>query len=163
MLQMKKPFFYLCLFRLFENKLEKVCIRKSVELYDEISEKVFFISLHAHRLLSHTLEYYCNICLCNVKSCHIKWILLPQSTINIKVHQEPSTFFNKLLPCVKVLHFGKSVAIKCCNCVKVLQYKTSKFFRNWLLFRGASGLPKFDPRGGICKYGNFAKPSNYLE
>jgi len=26
-----------------------------------------------------------------------------------------------------------------------------KLFRNWLMFRGASGLPKFDPKGETCK------------
>ena len=57
--------------------------------------------------------------------------------IEIRVHQEPSTSFKQLLPSVKVLHFGKKW--------------DPKFFCNLLTFRGASGLPKFDPGGKTCK------------
>jgi len=49
--------------------------------------------------------------------------------VKIKVHQEPSTFSNNFY-----------LVLKCCILVK---NKTSKFFRNWLMFRSASGLPKF--------------------
>jgi len=50
------------------------------------------------------------------------------------VHQEPLAFFKQLLPRFKVLHLCKKI-------------RSLNIFRNWWLFRGASGLPQFDPRG----------------
>ena len=40
------------------------------------------------------------------------------------------------------------LVLKCCIFVK---NETSKIFCNWLIFRGASGLPKFDPGSKTCK------------